>query len=165
MKSLILIFIVVIGIRADSLSQVKNDIHNNEQEKIIKIIYDLGGGKTGFGVEFSISKDSMTLFLDTIYSQQLHRYLNNGPRMRATNPAEWHKLVHAIDLKSFDQIKSGRNMRQIDGKDLHVTIITTLKSHYTIVDQTNAGQLKEFMDELSSEIASFKQTAVRQKDQ
>jgi hypothetical protein len=139
--------------------------HGNEQEKIIKIIYDFGGGKLGYGLGFSVSKDSMALVLDTIYSQQLHRYFNDGVRKRATSPKEWKKLVNAIDLKSFDQIKSGRNIRQIDGKDLHVTIVTTLKSHYTIVDQTNSRQLKEFMGELSSEIASFKQIVVRPKGQ
>jgi hypothetical protein len=142
-----------------------NRIQGNDPEKIIKIIYDYGGGKLGYGLGFSASKDSMVLVLDTIYSQQLHRYLNNGLRKKATNQDEWNKLVDAIDLKSFDQIKSGRNMREIDGSDLHITIVTNVRSHYLIVDQTNQKQVKAFMDELSSQIASFKQAAIRQKGQ
>lgn len=122
-------------------------IKNTNPETITEIIYDYGGNQAG--------NTTLTITSDSIYYDS-NRGNDAGKFRETDNKQTWNNLIAAIDLSACDTIKNGPNRREVDGTNYILTIKTSSKTRWIIIDSKNRRQIAMLVTQLEAILASLR---------
>ncbi len=158
MKRFLTILLLLVNCPGASVAQQPGISLKQQNEKIVEVSYDHGGGEAGYSLIIKITKDYIFYDATTDYSAPLGKFPEVIKRQR--NSAEdWSDLIARINLAAFDKIKSGPNLRRTDGTDIRVLIKTSKEEHFLIVDKNNYPQVKGILDTLQLIVNRFSKKA------